>query len=394
MFKIFKTSKISRARLSELKTAHGKIVGPFFMPIATRAAVKNLTNEELKELNAQIILSNTYHLLLRPGQQLLKKYGGLHQFMGWPGPILTDSGGFQVFSLGSHRQISEKGVSFVDPQNGNKYFLSPEKAIQVQKTIGSDIIMVLDECPAYPCSKLYAQKSLILTSRWAKRSKIEHNKNKNRQLLFGIIQGSVYRDLRIESAKQITKIGFDGYAIGGVAVGEPRQKMPAVLGWVVPNLPEAKPRYLMGVGRPEEIVSAVKAGIDMFDCVIPTREARHGRLYLWSNDLSLRGGHQGPPTKQFDAKRQPERSKGSSKELLRFARNDTWYRTLNINNAKFAKDLSPINDTNLKHYSKAYLHHLFRTNESLGMRLATLNNLGFYLSLMQRIRDSIKAGTL
>ena len=363
MFQVIKKSKKSNARLTKLTTAHGTIAGPFFMPLATRGAVKHLSTDELADLGAQILLANTYHLLLRPGPGLLQRYRGLHQFMNWHGPILTDSGGFQVFSLGAYRKITEDGVAFSDPQNGNRYFLSPEKAIGIQRAIGSDIAMVLDECPAYPCTKTYAGRSLELTSRWAARCKKEHQKKKGTQLLFGIVQGSVFKSLRVASARQLTAIGFDGYAIGGVAVGEPRKKMVQVLNWTVPELPENKPRYLMGVGRPEEIVAAVRQGIDMFDCVIPTREARHGRLYLWNSK-----------SYKLSAK--------------------SFYKTINITQAKFAKDLSPINHTNLKQYSRAYLHHLFKTNEPLGMRLATLHNLECYLVLMQRIRTSINQGVL
>ncbi|MBN1779232.1 MAG: tRNA guanosine(34) transglycosylase Tgt [Candidatus Buchananbacteria bacterium] len=362
-FKILKKSKLSQARLSKLKTAHGIINAPFFMPIATRGAVKNLTVEEIKDLKAEIILSNTYHLLLRPGVALMKKYGGLHQFMRWSAPILTDSGGFQVFSLAKHRKITPQGVYFSDPQNGQKYYLTPQKAIQIQKAIGSDIMMVLDECPPYPVTEKYADESLELTTKWAALCKKEHQKKPNSQLLFAIVQGSTFKDLRIKSAKQLTAIGFDGYAIGGVAVGEPREKMKEVLNWTIPELPADKPRYLMGLGRPEEIVEAVKGGVDMFDCVIPTREARHGRLYIWKSQISN-------------------------------LKSQVFYRTININNAKFAKDLSSINNSNLKSYSKAYLHHLFKTNETLGMRLATLNNLNFYLTLMAEIRNNIKNGKL
>jgi len=371
MFKVIKKSKISNARPTELKTAHGKILGPFFMPIATRGAVKNLTTNELKDLNAQIILSNTYHLLLQPGTTLMKKYGGLHKFMGWSGPILTDSGGFQIFSLANHRKITRKGVEFRDPKNGKKYFLTPQKAVQIQQIIGSDIMMVLDECAPYPAEKKYIADSVKLTTEWAKKSKAARSNKK--QLLFGIVQGGIYKDQRIKSAGGITEIGFDGYAVGGVAVGEPRNKMKQILEWVVPELPVDKPHYLMGVGRPEEILEAVKQGIDMFDCVIPTREARHGRLYLWKNlhprPLSIR-------------------------ERVAEGQVRGFYKTININNAKFASDLSPINDANLKQYSKAYLHHLFKTNEPLGMRLATLNNLEFYLTLMAEIRQGIKEGKL
>ncbi len=374
MFKVLKKSKTSKARLTTLKTPHGEIRGPFFMPIATRGAVKNLTTDELQNLGAQIILANTYHLLLTAGEKLIKKAGGLQQFMNWPGPILTDSGGFQVFSLSNLRKITEKGVTFADPKSGRKYLLTPEISIQIQKDLGVDIAMAFDDVIGYPASKKKVEESMLRTARWAKRCQTAHRQplTANRigkqsaasgqQLLFGIIQGGIYKDLRLQSVKEITALDFDGYAVGGVAVGEPREKMKEILGWVIPSLPENKPRYLMGLGKPEEIVQAVKQGIDMFDCVIPTREARHGRLYLVNGNWNLG--------------------------------RENFYKTININNAKFAKDLSPINQTNLKQYSKAYLHHLFRTNEPLGMRLATLNNLGFYLGLMAEIRKAIRAGKL
>ena len=386
MFKVTKTSKKSKARLTELKTTHGKIVGPFFMPIATRGAVKNLTTAEMKELNAQIILSNTYHLLLRPGTALMKRYGGLHKFMNWPGPILTDSGGFQVFSLSSHRKITEKGVNFSDPQNGQKYFLTPEKAIEVQQIIGSDIMMVLDEVIGYPAAKKKVSEAMERTTRWAQRCKKAHKSKK--QLLFGIVQGGVYKDLRLQSVKELVDLNFDGYAVGGIAVGEPRDKMKKILEWVIPELPENKSRYLMGLGRPEEIIEAVKQGIDMFDCVIPTREARHGRLYIWKPERIVK------PLRnvKFSRKVKPSRFDQSRQNAL--TNRSGFYTTINIMNAKFAKDLSSINQTNLKQYTKAYLHHLFKTNELLGMRLATLNNLDFYLSLMKKIRQDIIKGKL
>ena len=374
MLKVVKKSKKSKARLTELKTAHGKVMGPFFMPIATRAAVKNLTPEDLKKLGSQIVLSNTYHLMLAPGNKLIKKIGGLHQFMNWPGPILTDSGGFQIFSLSNLRKVKENGVTFADPKTGKKYLLTPEKAIQIQKDLGVDIAMVLDDVIGYPASKKKVKESMERTTRWAKRCKTA----KNKPLLFGIIQGGIYKDLRLQSTAELLEINFDGYAVGGIAVGEPREKMEDILNWVMPNLPENKPRYLMGLGRPEEIIQAVKQGIDMFDCVIPTREARHGRLYLWPSDLSLRA-------KRSNLTRLPRRYA---------PRNDNWYETINITNAKFAKDLKPVNNTNLKQYSKAYLHHLFKTKEPLGMRLATLNNLNFYLTLMSEIRRAIRKGKL
>jgi queuine tRNA-ribosyltransferase len=385
MFKLLRKSKKSSARLTRLITSHGTIFGPFFMPIATKGAVKNLTTDELKDLGAQIVLSNTYHLMLAPGSSIIKKIGGLHNFMNWPGPILTDSGGFQVFSLGKIRKIDEKGVTFSDPQSGKKYLLTPKESVKIQNELGVDIIMAFDEVAGYPAAKDKIKKAMERTSRWADICKKEHSKiSQKKSKLFGIIQGGVYEDLRHKSTEDLLKIGFDGYAIGGVAVGEPREKMREILDWAVPNLPENKPRYLMGLGKPEEIVQAVKLGIDMFDCVIPTREARHGRLYLWSSNLSLRGGSQRRTTKQ---------SRLLPPHFVR-GRNDNWYKTLNITNAKYATDFSPINNTNLKQYSKAYLHHLFRTNEPLGMRLATLNNLDFYLSLMSKIRKGIETNKI
>ncbi|MEA2065073.1 MAG: tRNA guanosine(34) transglycosylase Tgt, partial [Patescibacteria group bacterium] len=253
MFKILKKSRISQARIGKLKTPNGVINTPFFMPIATRGTVKGLSTVDMKNSSAQILLSNTYHLMLRPGEKLMKKYRGLHNFMNWQKPILTDSGGYQVFSLAKHRKITNQGARFQDPQNGNSYFLSPEKAIDLQLIIGSDIIMVLDECPPYPCGEKYAKKSLELTTDWALRSKLYFQKKiknrKNPPLLFAITQGSVYKKLRQESARQLVKLDFDGYAIGGVAVGEPREKMKKVLEWVLPELPKNKPRYLMGLGR-------------------------------------------------------------------------------------------------------------------------------------------------
>jgi len=370
-FKLQKQSNKSKARLGQITTAHGKIQTPFFMPIATRGAVKTLDYSELQDLAAQIILSNTYHLYLKPGEKLIKKAGGLHNFIKWPGPILTDSGGYQVFSLSKLRKISEQGVTFQVPEDGGKkHLLTPEKAVDIQLALGVDLMMVLDECPPYPCKKSYAKKSLELTTRWAKRSLEEFNKStkryerKNKPGLFGIVQGSNYKDLRIKSAKQLVELDFDGYAIGGVAVGEPREKMKSILSWVEPELAKNKPRYLMGLGRPEEIVASVRGGMDMFDCVIPTREGRHGKLFFWKHD-DLKG---------------------------------KFYQTVNIEKSKFRNDFTPINKNSrlpiLKNYTKAYLHHLIRTNEMLGMKLASLNNLEFYLDLMKKIRRDIKEGKL
>ena len=369
MFKVSQKSEKSKARCGRLKISHGVISTPFFMPIATKASVKSLDMSEMKDLGAQIILSNTYHLMLRPGTKIIKKAGGLHKFMNWPGPILTDSGGFQVFSLSHLRKISEKGVSFRDPEGGQKYELTPEQSIKVQKELGVDIMMVLDECTPYPCDYNYAKKSMEMTSRWAKRCKKFQSRGakfcacteSKVQQIFGIVQGSTYKDLRLKSVEDLVKIGFDGYAIGGLAVGEGTKNMLEVLDYTVKALPENKPRYLMGVGKPEEIVESVKRGVDMFDCVIPTREGRHGKLFLRKSSIKL-------GRKNF-------------------------YETINISNAKFASDLNAINNNSkfveLKKLSKAYLHHLFRVKEPLAQRLASLNNLEFYLNLMHEIRQEM-----
>lgn len=368
MFKLKQQSTKSRARLGALKTAHGNIETPFFMPIATKAAVKNLTVEELKELGAQIILSNTYHLYLQPGTKILDKVGGLHKLMNWSGPILTDSGGFQVFSLSKIRKIKSNGVEFRSHLDGSKHLLTPQKVLKIQESIGSDIAMVLDVCPSSKADRSDVAEAVKLTTKWAKTAKIKNQKLKIKNL-FGIVQGGLYRDLRLKSLTELVQIGFDGYAIGGLAVGETAQEMYQVLDYLVPEMPDNRPRYLMGVGTPENIIEAVKRGVDMFDCVIPTREARHGRLYI---------------------------SK-SRKQKIKKAKNQNIselfdYEKINITNAKYKNDLSPINNTNLKQYSKAYLNHLFKTNEPLALRLASLNNLDFYLGLMFKIRQKIKEG--
>ncbi|MFH0852284.1 MAG: tRNA guanosine(34) transglycosylase Tgt [bacterium] len=412
MSKIIKKIGKAGGRAGQLRTRRGVLKTPFFMPIATRGAVKNLTPEELRELGAEIILGNTYHLWLRPGLEVIKRSGGLHEFMHWDGPILTDSGGFQVFSLGgragkargqnfssvelapqdaglkqsscekfvpvpfsSHVRITDAGVEFRDPADGKKYFLTPEKAIEIQLALGSDIIMVLDECPAYPATRKEAEQAVVRTTRWAERCKkyfaaqIKKLKIKSKKpLLFGIIQGGIYKDLRQRSANELLRIGFDGYAIGGVAVGEPRKYLAKVLGWVLPLLPQDKPRYLMGLGKPEEIVRAVLSGIDMFDCVIPTREARHGRIYKF----------QIPKNKiQTNFKFQTRKAK--------------FYETLQIMNSKFAKDMRALDENcscyACQNYSRAYINHLFKIKENLGLRLATMHNLRFYLDLMTRLRD-------
>jgi len=364
MYKLLKQSKKSVARLGILKTAHGDIETPFFMPIATKAAVKNLTTSEVRDLGAQIILSNTYHLYLQPGLKVLKTQGGLHQMMNWSGPILTDSGGFQVFSLAKIRKIMPQGVEFSSHIDGSKHILTPKKVLEIQKIIGSDIAMILDVCPSSKDSKAKIKTAVDLTTLWAKEAKKYRKVLSNKQLMFGIIQGGLHRDLRAESLQELVKLNFDGYAIGGLAVGETAPEMYDVLDYLVEQMPANKPRYLMGVGTPENIVESVKRGVDMFDCVIPTREARHGRLYT------------------RNAKRITHNGKGS------------FYDTINIFNAKFKNDKKPINNTNLKQYSRAYLYQLFKTNEPLGMRLATLNNLEFYLTLMSDIRQAIERDKL
>ena len=395
--------KKGKARIRKLHTMPGTVNTPFFLPIATKGAVKNLSPEELREIGAEIILGNTYHLWLRPGEKIIKKAGGLHRLMNWDRPILTDSGGYQVFSLAGKKRahpvkfrqgrtfakgegfdrvkLSKKGVEFRDPMDGKKYFMTPEKSIEIQLALGSDIIMVLDECPPYPCSREYAKKSLELTVHWAKRCKEYFEKSQkskvksqnysvkskrkqvNRPLLFGIIQGSVYKDLRKESAKQLLKLDFDGYAIGGVAVGEPREKMKKILEWVLPMLPEDKPRYLMGLGKPEEIVYAARSGIDMFDCVIPTRNARHGSLFLRSNLKNKKSSFLG----------------------------SNFFKTINITNEKFKKDFSPVDKDcgcyTCRSYTRAYLRHLFSVDEPLAGRLATIHNLKFYLDLIKKLRN-------
>jgi queuine tRNA-ribosyltransferase len=363
------------------------------MPIATKGAVKHLLPEEVRSLGAEIVLGNTYHLLLRPGSDLIARAGDLHRFMNWSGPILTDSGGFQVFSLGARAQarfgvngvkLTEEGVEFIDPLDGSLHFLSPEKSIETQLELGSDIVMVLDECPPYPCTQEYALASLKLTTRWAERAfkyfhqRINEDSIKyagGRPLLFCIVQGSIYQDLRAESAKQLSGLdfsalggpasGWDGYAIGGVAVGEPRETMQDILRWTVPLLPPNKPRYLMGLGKPEEIVAAVNAGIDMFDCVIPTREGRHGRLFIWKENFSHSSLVSHPPS--------------------------LFYETINIQNEKFKEDFTPVNTTCdcelCTKYTRAYLRHLFTVGEPLAGRLASLHNLRFYMKLMHKLRE-------
>lgn len=361
-------SKKKKIRRGILKTPHGKIHTPFFMPIATRGSVKNVSPEELRMLGAEIILSNTYHLIQRPGLAVLKKFEGLHEFMQWSGPILTDSGGYQVFSLSKRRKITNDGVTFQSEIDGSTIHLTPESVIDAQLAIGSDIIMVLDECPPHPCSYEYAKQSLATTLAWAERSKKHFEKRMKqrrvaparRPLLFGIVQGGVYKKLRDESARALMILDFDGYAIGGLAVGEPRNVRNKVLAWNTGLLPADKPRYLMGVGKPDDITDAVQRGIDMFDCVIPTREARHGRMYVRSKKITT-----------------------SAK---------SWYTIMNVKREKSKFDKKPIDPyclcTTCLTFSRSYVRHLFSVKEGLAMRLTTIHNLAFYLSMMRELQKN------
>lgn len=341
------------ARRGVLRTAHGDVDTPAFMPVGTYATVKAMRPDELTALGAQIVLSNTFHLWLRPGLEVIAAHGGLHRFMGWKGPIITDSGGFQVFSLGALRKISEEGVKFQSPVNGDACFLSPEESMRIQRVLNSDMVMVFDECTPYPATLDEARASMALSLRWAARSKAAHADNPN--ALFGIVQGGVYEALRDESLAGLTQIGFDGYAIGGLSVGETKAEMLRILRHTAPRLPADKPRYLMGVGTPADIVNAVQAGIDMFDCVLPTRNARNGWLFTSAGVVKLR-------------------------------------------NARYRDDLAPLDAAcdcyTCRHFTRAYLHHLQRVNEILGAQLNTLHNLHFYQRLMQRLRAAIAGGNL
>ena len=349
-YELIKECKQSGARLGKLHTPHGIINTPIFMPVGTQGTVKSIIPEELKEMNAEIILSNTYHLFLRPGHELVEKAGGLHKFMNWDRPILTDSGGFQVFSLGDLRKITEEGVEFRSHIDGSKKFLSPEKAIEVQNSLGSDIMMAFDECAPYPADRDYVKKSLERTTRWLKRCNDAH-KNKDKQALFGIVQGGMYKDLRELSAAQVTEIDLPGYAVGGLSVGEPKDLMYEVLEYTVPLLPKDKPRYLMGVGSPDCLFEGILRGIDMFDCVLPTRIARNGTAMT---------------------------SKGK----------------VVIKNAKYFDDFSPLDEDcdcyTCKNYSKAYLRHLYKSGEILSARLLSYHNLYFLINLMKNIRKAIE----
>jgi len=343
----------SQARCGTLRTGHGVINTPCFMPVGTKATVKGLTPLQLRdEIDAQIVLANTYHLFLRPGEQLIGDLGGLHAFMGWDGPILTDSGGFQVFSLASLRTLEEEGVTFRSPVDGSRHLLTPERAIEIQEILGADIIMAFDECTSYPAEYEVARQSLQLTARWAKRCKSARKRSDN--LLFGIVQGSMFPDLRRESAELTRELDFDGYALGGLSVGEEKSLMYEMVQCTAPLLPENQPRYLMGVGKPEDILTSVAAGIDMFDCVLPTRNARNGMYFT----------RQGP---------------------------------LVIKQARYRRDSLPIDEQCscyvCRNFSRAYLRHLFQSGEILSSVLATIHNLYFYHQLMQQTRLQIKKGS-
>lgn len=347
-------AKDGNARTGEIKTPHGTIRTPVFMPVGTQATVKTMTREELEEIGSQIILGNTYHLYLRPGDELIDEFGGLHTFMNWERPILTDSGGFQVFSLGDLRKIKEEGVYFSSHIDGSRHFLSPEKSIEIQNNLGSDIIMALDECPPGLSSREYLIPSIERTTRWAKRC-VEANRNKDRQGLFAIVQGGIFEELRDKSLNELKEYDkdFAGYALGGLAVGEPREDMYRILKYITPRLPEEKPRYLMGVGEPLDMLEAVENGIDMMDCVQPTRIGRHGTVF-------------------------------------------TKYGRLVVKNASYAKDKRPLDEGcscyTCRNYSRGYIRHLFKSNEILGQRLATYHNLHFLIKLMENAQKAISEG--
>ena len=341
------------ARRGTLTLAHGTVETPAFMPVGTYGTVKTMSPAELVGLGAQIVLGNTFHLWLRPGLAVIEKFAGLHRFMGWERPILTDSGGFQVFSLGALRKVSEEGVAFQSPVNGDRLFLTPEEAMRIQRVLDSDIAMAFDECTGYPATRDEAAQSMQLSMRWAARSSKAHEGNAN--AIFGIVQGGMYEDLRDESAAELAKIGFDGYALGGVSVGEPKEDMRRIVEHCAPRLPAPTPRYLMGVGTPEDIVHAVANGIDMFDCVLPTRNARNGWLFTSRGDVKIR-------------------------------------------NARHREDTAPLDPAcacyTCRNFSRAYLHHLDRAGEMLGPRLNTLHNLHYYLTLMAALREAIEGGKL
>lgn len=355
-FEVLKTE--GKARRGRMTLNHGMVQTPIFMPVGTYGTVKAMAPNELEEMGSQIILGNTFHLWLRPGLEVIEKHAGLHRFMNWNKPILTDSGGFQVFSLGALRKISEEGVRFASPINGDRLFLTPEVSMQIQKTLNSDISMVFDECTPYmigdrPATKEEAAKSMRLSLRWAKRSREEFDRLENPNALFGIVQGGMFPELRRESLAGLKDIGFHGYAVGGLSVGEPKEEMLHIMDEVVHEMPEDKPRYLMGVGTPEDLVEGVARGIDMFDCVMPTRNARNGWLFTRYGDVKIR-------------------------------------------NAKYKDDMRPLDESCscycCRCFTRAYLHHLQKVNEILGARLNSIHNLTFYVHLMEEIRQALDEG--
>jgi queuine tRNA-ribosyltransferase len=350
-FKIKDQSKDTNARTGIIQTTHGKIETPIFMPVGTLGSVKSVTPEELNHCGAQIILGNTYHLYLRPGCDIIDLFSGLHGFMHWERPILTDSGGFQLFSLAKLAKITEEGYAFQSHLDGSRHLLSPEKSMDVQLCLGSDIIMCLDQCTRYPADHDEALKALELTTRWASRCKVVWDKSQTQNALFGIVQGGMHKDLREKSLAELMEIGFPGYAVGGLSVGEPKDLMREMSAWTIPRLPDHLPRYIMGVGTPEDIVELVGMGADMFDCVIPTRNARNGQLF------TPRGA-------------------------------------INICNSRFKYDTKPVDSGcscyTCSHYSRAYLRHLYQARELLAYRLNTIHNLHYYLDLMKQIRTAIQ----
>jgi len=351
IFKEIKRDTVTRARRGELHTPHGVVETPVFMPVGTQATVKTMTPEEVRDAGGRLILGNTYHLYLRPGHQLVAEAGGLHRFMNWGGPILTDSGGFQVFSLGPLRKIEEDGVWFRSHIDGSEHYFSPEKAVEIQEALGSDIAMAFDECAPYPCNHDYALKAVERTTRWAERCKKASRRED--QALFGIIQGGVFEDLRRRSAAELVELDFPGYGIGGLSVGEPKDLMYETLEVTIPLIPDGKPRYLMGVGSPDCLLEGVARGVDMFDCVLPTRIARNGTVFTSQGKLVVR-------------------------------------------NAEYARDFSPLDPEcgcyTCRNFTRAYVRHLIKANEILGVRLTTIHNLYFTLNLMHNIRVAIDQG--
>jgi queuine tRNA-ribosyltransferase len=352
-FDVLATS--GQARCGRLELAHGSVDTPVFMPVGTYGTVKAMAPNELEEIGARIVLGNTFHLWLRPGMEVVAAHGGLHRFMGWQRPILTDSGGFQVFSLGALRKVGEEGVTFASPVNGDRMLLTPEISMRIQRTLDADVVMVFDECTPHPATRDEAARSMALSLRWARRSRAEFDAGGNANALFGIVQGGMHTDLRDDSLGGLVDIGFDGYAIGGLSVGEPKAEMLRLLAHVAPRLPAHRPRYLMGVGTPEDIVAGVTAGIDMFDCVLPTRNARNGWLFTRHGDVKIR-------------------------------------------NARYRTDTGALDPTcgcyTCRNFTRAYLHHLQRVNEILGARLNTVHNLHYYLTLAAELRGAIAAGRL